>query len=92
MKGYVARKGNCWYAVIDQGLDPVTGRERRRWHTAGTSRADAVKLATRLAAQNNGRNDETRSLTFGAYLGSSGDGVDGAYPARRRRNARRPRP
>jgi integrase len=68
MKGYVARKGNRWYAVIYQGLDPVTGRERRSWHAAGTSRADAVKLAGRLAAKCNGRNDEGRSLTFGAYL------------------------
>ena len=24
MKGYVANKGNRWYAVIYQGLDPVT--------------------------------------------------------------------
>jgi hypothetical protein len=29
MKGYVARKGDRWYAVIYEGLDPVTGRERR---------------------------------------------------------------
>jgi integrase len=68
MKGYVAKKGNRWYAVIYQGLDPVTGHERRSWHAAGTSRADAVKLAERLAANCNGRNDEARSLTFGAYL------------------------
>ena len=29
MKGYVARKGDRWYAVMYEGLDPVTGRERR---------------------------------------------------------------
>lgn len=28
MKGYVANKGGRWYAVIYEGLDPVTGRER----------------------------------------------------------------
>jgi len=32
MKGYVVRKGNQHYAVIYEGLDPLTGRERRRWH------------------------------------------------------------
>jgi hypothetical protein len=32
MKGYVARKGDRYYAVIYEGLDPLTGRERRRWH------------------------------------------------------------
>lgn len=68
MKGYVARKGNRWYAVIYEGLDPVTGRERRVWHPAGTSRADAERLAASLAAASNGRNDEGRSLTFGTYL------------------------
>lgn len=68
MKGYVARKGDRWYAVIYEGLDPVTGKERRRWHPAGTSRRDAERLAASLAAASNGRNDESRSLTFGAYL------------------------
>jgi hypothetical protein len=35
VKGYVAHKGDRWYAVIYEGLDPVTGREIRRWHAAG---------------------------------------------------------
>ena len=26
MKGYVAKKGDRWYAVIYEGLDPVTGK------------------------------------------------------------------
>lgn len=68
MNGYVARKGDRWYAVIYEGLDPVTGKERRRWHPAGTSREEAERLATALAAKANGRNDQARSLTFGAYL------------------------
>src|SRR5680860_1360614 len=68
MKGYVAHKGSCWYAVIYEGLDPVTGRERRSWHPAGTDRQEAEKLAARLAAGLNGRNDDARSLTFGAYV------------------------
>src|SRR4051794_19894754 len=68
MKGYITHKGNRWYAVIYEGLDPITGRERRRWHAAGTSRDEAERLAARLAKQCNGRNDQARSLTFGAYL------------------------
>ena len=51
MKGYVARKGDRWYAVIYEGIDPVTGREQRSWHAAGTDRADAERLAARLAAE-----------------------------------------
>jgi integrase len=70
MKGYIVRKGNRWYAVIYEGVDPVTGRERRSWHTAGTERADAERLAARLVADLVGRNDEVRGLSFGAYLTS----------------------
>lgn len=68
MKGYVVSKGERWYAVIYEGLDPVTGKERRSWHPAGTSRTEAERLAAKLAAELNGRDDEARSLTFGAYL------------------------
>ncbi len=68
MNGYVVKKGARWYAVVYEGLDPVTGRERRSWHPAGIDRADAEKLAARLAGERNGANDEGRSLTLGAYL------------------------
>jgi hypothetical protein len=68
MKGYVARKGDRWYAVIYERLDPVTGKELRRWHPAGTCRRDAERLAANLAANLNGRNDNGRPLTFGVYL------------------------
>ena len=42
MKGYVARKGIRWYAVIYEGVDPISGRERRSWHAAGTERVDTT--------------------------------------------------
>lgn len=61
-------KATRWYAVIYEGLDPVTGKERRSWHPAGSSREDAELLAGSLAAELNGCDDEVRSLTFGAYL------------------------
>ena len=57
MRGHVVRKGNRWYAVIYEGIDPVTGRERRSWHAAGTDRADAERLVARLVADLTGRND-----------------------------------
>ena len=68
MDGYVARKGNRWYAVIYHGLDPITGREQRTWHAAGDDRSKAERLARKLAKQTVGRDDGNRSLTFGAYL------------------------
>jgi len=68
MKGYVRQRRGRYYAVIYEGLDPVTGKERRSWHPAGTDRAEAERLAARLATEEAGRSDATRSLTFGAYL------------------------
>jgi hypothetical protein len=50
LRGYVVEKGHRFYAVIYEGVDPLTGRERRRWHPAGESREDAELLAARLAA------------------------------------------
>ena len=68
MNGYVAKRRGRFYAVIYEGLDPVTGRERRRWHPAGTDRNAARRLAARLAAEEQGRADAVRALTLGAYL------------------------
>jgi hypothetical protein len=68
MKGHVARKRGRYYAVIYEGLDPITGKERRSWHPAGADRAEAEALAKRLANERDGRNDDVRQLTFGAYL------------------------
>ncbi len=99
MKGYVAKKENRWYAVIYDGHDPITGREHRIWHPAGTDRAEAEKLAARLAAAVNGRNDD-RGLSFGAYLTTrwlpgkrlvlAASTWDGYRPQRRPRHPRPP--
>ena len=70
MKGHIKKRGGRYYAVIYQGRDPVTGKERRSWHPAGTDRAEAERLAAKLAATETGRIDAVRSLTFGAYLTS----------------------
>ncbi len=70
MNGYVAQRRGRFYAVIYEGRDPVTGKEIRRWHPAGTDRAEAERLAAKLAATETKRTDAIRSLTFGAYLTS----------------------
>jgi integrase len=70
MKGHIKKRGDRYYAVIYEGLDPVTGKERRTWHPAGTDRAEAERLAQTLAAAETKRIGKVRSLTFGAYLTS----------------------
>ena len=68
MQGYVARKGDRYYAVIYEGTDPITRRERRRWHPAATNRADAERLAADLARRRLHDGYERSSLTVAAYL------------------------
>src|SRR5437763_13431960 len=49
---YIVQRKDRFYAVAYDGLDPVTGRERRRWHPAGTHRTDAERIAHRIDAAN----------------------------------------
>lgn len=68
MQGYVARKGERFYAVIYEGTDPITGRERRRWHPAGTDRAAAEAIAHDLAERRRSDGRERCNLTLAVYL------------------------
>lgn len=67
MRGYVVAKESCFYAVIYEGVDPITGRERRRWHAAGPDRDAAEQMAKSLAAK---ETDTTKpaGLTLAVYL------------------------
>jgi hypothetical protein len=47
---YIVQRRDRFYVVAYNGLDPITGRERRRWHPAGTARADAEEIADGIAA------------------------------------------
>src|SRR5438105_3973838 len=69
MRGYTAKKGKRYYAVIYEGVDPATGKERRRWYPAGTRKADADKLVTELVKRrNDGDYRAPEKITLGAYL------------------------
>ena len=39
--GYLVQRKDRFYAVVYDGRDPLTGRERRTWHTVGRNRDDA---------------------------------------------------
>ena len=69
MRGYTAKKGNRYYAVIYEGVDPATGKERRRWYSAGLRKSDAEKLVTELVKRrNDGDYRAPDKITLGAYL------------------------
>ncbi len=54
--GYLVQRKNRFYAVVYDGRDPLTGRERRTWHAAGRNReamgADAANRFARLVTSN----------------------------------------
>ena len=45
---YIIERKDRFYVVAYDGLDPLTGRERRRWHPAGRDRHDAEAMAARI--------------------------------------------
>ena len=67
MRGYVVAKGDRFYVVIYEGVDPITGRERRRWHPAGVDRTAAERLAVVLATEATA-NERSAGVSFGRYL------------------------
>ena len=69
MRGGIQKKGNRYYAVIYDGIDPGTGKKRRTWVPAGTRRSDAEKvLAEEIKRRHDGEPVPTEKLTLGQYL------------------------
>ena len=64
---YVVEKAGVHYAVIYEGTNPVTGRERRRWHRC-PSHSDAEALASRLGSQRAHLRHAGSLMTLGDYL------------------------
>ena len=49
---YIISRNNRFYVVVSAGVDPATSHERRRWHKAGTSQADAEAIASSITETN----------------------------------------
>ena len=47
---YIVQRKDRFYVVAYDGVDPLTGKERRRWHPAGHDRHEAEAIAERLEA------------------------------------------
>ncbi len=64
---YVVEKAGLHYAVIYEGVNRITGKERRRWHRCSDS-ADAKALACRLGAQRPRARFAGSSMSLSDYL------------------------
>jgi integrase len=51
---YIVQRRDRFYVVAYDGLDPLTGKERRRWHPVGHDRGEAEAIAERLEYDNVG--------------------------------------
>lgn len=47
---YIVQRQDRFYVVAYDGVDPLTGKERRRWHPVGHDRSEAEVIAARLDA------------------------------------------
>ncbi len=64
MRGGIQKKGNNYYAVVYDGIDPGTGKKRRTWIPAGTRRSDAEKvLNAEIKRRHDGEPIPTEKLT-----------------------------
>ena len=45
---YIVQRKQHFYVVAYNGCDPIPGTERRRWHPAGSVRADAEAMKSRI--------------------------------------------
>lgn len=48
---YIVQRKDRFYVVAYDGIDPLTGRERRRWLPVGHNRGEANAIAGRLASE-----------------------------------------
>lgn len=68
MKGsiqkYVGKTSTSWYAVIDLGPDPVTGRRRQRRMSAPTKRECQVLVAAKLVEADRGQVSDGGKMTL----------------------------
>ena len=69
MRGHIVQRGHRYYAVIYEGFETVAGKDKYRWHAAGTSRKAAEKLLAELVKRmHDGDYRSPERITLGDYL------------------------
>lgn len=69
MQGHIAKKGNRYYAVVYEGIDPTTQKARHRWYAGGRTRKEAQRVLTdHIKRQHDGDYQAPDRITLGMYL------------------------
>jgi hypothetical protein len=81
---YIVERKDRFYVVTYDGIDPITRRQRKRWHAAGDCRIDADAIAAQLTKdQPEMRTASGSRLTLGRFMNEQW------MPRRRRELTRR---
>lgn len=68
-RGTVIKRGGAYAVVVDRGVDSVTGRRQRDWHSGYRTRRAAERARTQLLHDlDNGRYADPHGRTLGQYL------------------------
>ena len=65
---YIVQRNHRFYVVAYNGHDPITGRERRQWHPAGSDAADAEAVQRRIDEQ---RPKPTCETSLGGFMATT---------------------
>ena len=69
MRGHIAKKGDRYYAVVYEGTDAATGKERHRWYPGGETRKEAERVLGDLVKRiHDGDYRAPERITLGDYL------------------------
>ena len=65
---YIVERNNRFYVVTYDGIEPTTGKERRKWTPAGHSRSDAEAILTAHSNTPSLPRATNNDITLGQYL------------------------
>ena len=69
MRGTIKKRGKRYYIIYDEGRDPVSGKRRQRWVSAGDTKKEAErKLTEEIHKLNTGSYIEPAKVTVGQFL------------------------
>jgi hypothetical protein len=68
---YIMQRNDRFYVVAYDGLDSLTGKERRRWHLVGHDRDEAESVAARIDRDRAGAALNLTTASWGVAPGAS---------------------
>lgn len=69
MRGHVTKKGKKWYIVVDNGVNPVTGRRKQKWISGYDRKKDAqADLSKILVEMQEGSYIEPTKMTVREFF------------------------